>query len=154
VSLPYQPFHQLHQPVLDSATLARLTGPRGEQSNTRSTVRGLNDLCEVNGGSIFCFWGVSVAAQDTGGVLRGTVRELKGAPSAGAIVEAVNLGTGQNLSTISNEEGSFELRPLMPGEYEVSASGKDYVTDTQRGLKLTGGQGASVTALRNSPAPC
>ena len=86
----------------------------------------------------------SAAAQDNGAVLRGIVKGPDGMPVPGATIEVVNLETGQNHTTTSNPEGSFELRPLLPGEYEVRVSGDGFALQTQGGLKLSGGQVASV----------
>ncbi|MCZ6489613.1 MAG: TonB-dependent receptor, partial [Acidobacteria bacterium] len=91
------------------------------------------------------FLSTSAVAQDSSAVLRGSVRGPSGVPVPGATIEAVNLGTGQSHTTTSNPEGSFELRPLMPAEYEVRVSRSGFVTQTRQGLQLSGGQLASVS---------
>ncbi|MCZ6491403.1 MAG: carboxypeptidase regulatory-like domain-containing protein, partial [Acidobacteria bacterium] len=91
------------------------------------------------------FLSTSAAAQDSSAVLRGSVLERSGVPVPGATIEAVNLGTRQSHITTSNPEGTFELRSLMSAEYEVRVSHSGFVTQTRRGLQLSGGQLASVS---------
>ena len=104
------------------------------------------------------FFGASAAAQEgaaTDGAagLRGTVQEPGGNPVSGATVEAANLETGQNHTTTSDSKGSFELRPLAPGEYQVRVSGNGFPSQTPWRLRLASGQLASVSFTLEPASP-
>ncbi|HKR55898.1 MAG TPA: carboxypeptidase-like regulatory domain-containing protein, partial [Gemmatimonadales bacterium] len=60
------------------------------------------------------------AAQTTTGTIRGYVRDSSGAPFAGAMVEAKNVGTGGLRTTTSNEDGSYVLPGLVPAVYDLT----------------------------------
>ena len=55
------------------------------------------------------------------GTVEGSVRDLDGRPVTGAMVYASNIGHRRGTTTISDSSGTFVLRNLKAGTYEVHA---------------------------------
>ncbi len=65
----------------------------------------------------------AVAAQDSStGALRGTVEDTGGGRIASAEITVLNTATGARRTTVCDEEGSFAVQMLAPGEYSVQVS--------------------------------
>jgi hypothetical protein len=69
--------------------------------------------------------GISALAQTQSGSLIGTVTDPNGAVVPGAAVKLVNVATGEERSTTTNDVGDFGFAALVPGTYtlRVEASG-------------------------------
>ncbi len=89
-------------------------------------------------------WATSVRGQVRGAELGGTVRDPAGAVIAGAKVRARNLGTSQELQTVTNPDGVYRLRPLQPGRYEVTVEAVGFQPLTIGNVELTVGQTATL----------
>src|SRR5688500_12005948 len=83
-------------------------------------------------------------SQATAADLSGTVVDPNGAVVAGATVTARNLGTGLERSSISSEDGSYQLIALPPGEYEVTAEAATFKKVSISPVRLTVGQAAEL----------
>ena len=59
------------------------------------------------------------AAQTSTGTIAGRVTDASGAPVAGAVVSAVNAGTGQTSNTTTDANGSYVLAGLRPANYTI-----------------------------------
>ena len=97
--------------------------------------------------TVFAALSVSVASaqsQATAADLTGTVVDPNGAVVAGATVTARNTGTGIERSATSNEDGSYRLLGLPPGEYEVTAEAATFKKVSIAGVRLTVGQAAEL----------
>ncbi len=86
----------------------------------------------------------SAQSQANAADLTGTVVDPNGAVVAGANVTARNKGTGIERSTTSNDEGTYRLIALPPGEYEVTAEAATFKKVSISGIRLTVGQGAEL----------
>src|SRR5438270_11059006 len=77
------------------------------------------------------------AAQVLYGSLTGIVHDTAGAviPSAG--VQVVNPSTAQELSTLTNDVGSYTFTTLPPGTYNLTINAKGFRTLTQRDILIT-----------------
>jgi hypothetical protein len=67
-------------------------------------------------------------AQKITGDISGTVTDASNAAVAGAVVRAVNTGTGENQSTTTNESGFFRIVNLNPGPYRLSVVATGFKT--------------------------
>ena len=65
----------------------------------------------------------AVAAQATGGRVRGTVQEASGTPVPRVQVTVRNVTTGLSRSTSCDDTGQFEVAELPPGTYQVEVAG-------------------------------
>ena len=61
-----------------------------------------------------------VAAQEARGTIQGRVVDASGAAVPGATVEVLNIATGVVTPSTSNEEGSYRVPFLIPGNYTVT----------------------------------
>jgi hypothetical protein len=96
---------------------------------------------------MFATWSTSIASaqsQATAADLTGIVVDPNGAVVAGATVTARNTGTGIERSATSNEDGSYRLLGLPPGEYEVTAEAATFKKVSISGVRLTVGQAAEL----------
>ena len=62
----------------------------------------------------------AVAAQEARGTIQGRVVDASGAAVPGATVEVLNIATGVVTPSTSNEEGSYRVPFLIPGNYTVT----------------------------------
>jgi hypothetical protein len=94
-------------------------------------------------------WASLVWGQVRGAELGGTVRDPAGAVVAGARVKARNVATNQELQTVTNPDGVYQLRPLPPGRYEVRVEAVGFQPLVINDVELTVGQTATLdVALR------
>ena len=69
--------------------------------------------------TMLLFTGLSLFAQETGGVISGTLKDASGGVIAGAKVNITNTATGRVFATNTGSEGSYLYRNLEPGRYSV-----------------------------------
>ena len=73
-----------------------------------------------------CFIAISsllpMYAQQTSATLLGTVTDASGAAVAGVTVRATNLATNFNRQGVTDQAGSYSIRPLPAGSYKITAS--------------------------------
>ena len=72
--------------------------------------------------SMFLAVGTLCFAQDVQGILLGSISDVSGAPVRGAQVAADLLGSENSRQVSSNENGSFRMNDLAPGQYRVRIS--------------------------------
>ncbi len=65
---------------------------------------------------------VKAAAQGTAGSVQGEVLDQTSKPVTGAVVLVISESTGARLSTRSDDQGRFVVRPVEPGAYRVEVS--------------------------------
>ena len=75
-------------------------------------------------------------AQVISGDLVGTVLDKSGAAVPGASIEAVNVDTGVNHTTKTNEAGEYRFTNLPVGSYNVSASAANFTKTTVSGFHV------------------
>jgi hypothetical protein len=63
-----------------------------------------------------------VFAQNSNSTIDGTVRDTSGAVVSGATVGLTNIGTSQQLSTTSGQDGFYTFTNLSPSDYKVTVS--------------------------------
>ena len=71
---------------------------------------------------------ISAFAQKITGDISGTITDASGAAVAGAVVQAVNAGTGGKQSATTNDTGFFRIVELNPGEYRLSVEAAGFKT--------------------------
>ena len=76
--------------------------------------------------------------------LQGVVRDQSGAVVNGATVTARQLGTNTTKTTSSNEDGSYLIINLPPGDYEVTVEAANFKKAVLPGVTLTVGQRADL----------
>src|ERR1700680_570191 len=68
--------------------------------------------------------------QAISGNLTGTVTDASGAAVNGATVEAVNLGTGQKITSATRGSGEYNLTNLPVGSYRITVTSANFRTTT------------------------
>jgi hypothetical protein len=79
------------------------------------------------------------AAQILYGSLTGTVTDQQKAAMPGVTVTAINTGTTVTTETVTDETGSYTLRNLPPGIYDITAVLQGFRELRQRGINVTAG---------------
>ncbi len=82
-------------------------------------VRSCIFLCSL---AVFSVASPEADAQESRGTLQGRVVDTSGAAVPGATVEVLNLATGVVSPTMTNEQGSYRVALLNPGNYRVTVS--------------------------------
>src|SRR5215211_4823362 len=72
---------------------------------------------------LFLITGLAANAFSQAGssAITGTVKDPTDAPIPGVRVRALNMDTGIQVDTITNEEGVFRISALVPGNYNLQA---------------------------------
>ena len=85
---------------------------------------------------VFILAGSTLAAQITTGTILGTVTDQTAARLPGVEVLVTNVGTGSEHTILTDEEGSYRVGSLEPGEYTVRALLPGFKLKTVRGIVL------------------
>src|SRR6476620_3513445 len=87
--------------------------------------------------SIFAVGFIGIAsAQEFRGSITGTVTDPNGAAIPGATVVVKNTETNVTNTVTTNDEGAYTVPFLLPGTYDVSASGSGFKTATREKLSV------------------
>ncbi len=86
------------------------------------------------------------AAQALYGSVTGTVTDNSGAAIPGVSITLTNEGTGLVLDTVTDSEGLYTVRNVLPGNYQLNAALQGFKTFTQTGIPLTAGNILRVNA--------
>src|SRR5262249_2970482 len=85
---------------------------------------------------------ISAQTADTG--ILGTVADASGAIVSGATVTITQPATGLSRAVVTNGEGYYEVRYLLPGEYTAEVRATGFRTERQTGIVLQIGQQARI----------
>ncbi|MGH9356303.1 MAG: carboxypeptidase regulatory-like domain-containing protein, partial [Terriglobia bacterium] len=89
--------------------------------------------------AVLAFIPCRVGAQVSGGDVSGTISGPSGAALPNARVSLTNVGTGFTRSARSDERGFYTIPNLAPGNYEMTVSTPNFVTQMRTGITLTVG---------------
>ena len=78
----------------------------------------------------------AVVAQETSGIIQGTVADAAGAVMAGATVSVVNDNTAYTRSVTTAVDGSYAFTELVPGHYHLKVAKEGFKTQTQQDIDL------------------
>jgi hypothetical protein len=86
------------------------------------------------------FWnGAFISAQINTGKITGMITDSGGAVIVGAAVRATNQQTAVVTTVQSQENGSYLLNFLIPGEYTVQVESPGFETSVEKGIEVTAG---------------
>jgi len=92
-------------------------------------------------------WSGPVLAQSaTTGALGGAVREVEGAPVAGAVIRLTNEATQQKQETKTGNNGTFQFSLLPPGTYDLTFSAPGFKTARMRSANVSVSESAMLDA--------
>ncbi len=91
--------------------------------------------------AVACTWlpPMPVAGQALYGSIVGTVTDAQGAIAPGVTLVASNVGTGLRAEAISDADGNYVFRNLLPGTYNLVATLTGFREHTQRGIPVAAG---------------
>ncbi len=78
----------------------------------------------------------AAVAQQTNGIIQGTVSDATGAMVAAAEVSAVNDSTGYTRTVNTGADGSYAFTELPPGHYHVKVTKEGFKTENQQHVEL------------------
>ncbi|PYQ47872.1 MAG: hypothetical protein DMF78_22630 [Acidobacteria bacterium] len=84
------------------------------------------------------------SAQEFRGTILGRVTDPDGAPVPGATVTVINEGTGVGWQAVTESDGVYAARFLVPGQYRVQVEMPGFSRYVQSGITLAIGQNATV----------
>lgn len=87
---------------------------------------------------------VSASAQALYGSIVGSITDPQGSFVPGVTVVATNTGTGAKVETVSDETGTYTLRNLLPGVYDVTASLSGFREHQEKAVNVTAGNPVRV----------
>ena len=85
-----------------------------------------------------------VTAQVTTANITGRVLDQNGAAVANATVSARNVGTGQERSVQSDQNGNYTLAELLPGTYDITAEAPNFSKTVVKGREVNVGTAATL----------
>ena len=85
-------------------------------------------------------------AQVLYGSIGGTVTDPQGAVLPGVRVTITNTGTGLQLDTVTDENGNYVFRNLLPGTFDMSLSQSGFKESRQSSIIVTAGNPKSASA--------
>ncbi len=86
----------------------------------------------------------SASAQALYGSITGTVSDPQGAAIPGATVTATNTGTGFQVTAVTDAQGNYTFRNLLPGTYDLAATLQGFRELKQTGLRVSAGNPVRV----------
>ncbi|MCA1635740.1 MAG: TonB-dependent receptor [Acidobacteria bacterium] len=91
-----------------------------------------------------CMSTAAFAQSNTDGAIGGTIKDQQGAVVTGAAVSVVNEGTNKESTGTTDDEGSFRIVQLQPGNYTVKINQSGFAPFTQQHVVVEVGR---VTSL-------
>lgn len=79
----------------------------------------------------------AVRGQSITGSITGTVKDTTGLAISGASVKLLQVGTGGERSTVTNDGGGFVFSSVTPGEYRIGVSHAGFKSVEKRGVRLS-----------------
>ena len=96
-------------------------------------------ICLIAAAGAVLLMPAPAAAQILYGSLTGTVTDQQKAAMPGVTVTAINTGTNQTTEAVTDATGSYTIRNLPPGIYDVKAALEGFREIHQRGMNITAG---------------
>lgn len=81
----------------------------------------------------------AVSGQALYGSVTGTIADDSGASVPGVTVDLTNEGTGLEVTTVTDDQGSYTLRNVLPGSYTLRAALQGFKAFVQTGIAVTAG---------------
>jgi hypothetical protein len=80
---------------------------------------------------------IPVAAQGTGAVIAGTIKDAQGGVLPGVSLTVRNVDTGVTRTVVPAGDGTYRFGGLPPGDYDLTAELPGFAPAAQKGLTLT-----------------
>ena len=93
---------------------------------------------------LFLLFGISAGAQQTLGVITGTVKDSSGAAVSDVTVKAKNLGTNLEVTAHSQANGSYSVSSLPAAMYELTFTKPGFQTESHTQVIVNGDRTTTV----------
>jgi iron complex outermembrane receptor protein len=93
---------------------------------------------------LFMLSAMTLPAQ-SGGVVQGTISDVKGGLIAGASVTVRSDSTGKTATATADAQGHFSISGLAPGSYSLEASANGFEIATRKGVAVSADHSDSLT---------
>lgn len=90
--------------------------------------------------------GLTPAFAGSGATITGVVRDSKGTPQMGALVQLLAVDSSVAAQTYTNIHGGFLLENVLPGKYRMKATGESFLPTLREDLRI-GRNGKTVVNL-------
>jgi len=98
--------------------------------------------------AVLCAAAASASAQSNN--LTGVVKDSRGTPQAGAIVELLRPDFSVIGEAVTDEHGRYRIDTILPGVYELKASGAMFLPTLRENLQVIGGTKLVVNLTLNT----
>jgi hypothetical protein len=98
--------------------------------------------------AVLCLAGAEASAQANS--LSGVIRDSRGAPQSGATVELLRPDLSVVSEVFADEHGRFRMEGILPGIYEVKASGAMFLPTLRENLQVMAGTKLVVNLTLNT----
>ena len=98
---------------------------------------------------VLCAAAARANAQQGNG-LAGVVKDSRGTPQAGAVVELLRPDFTVISEAITDEHGRYRIDTILPGIYELKASGAMFLPTLRENLRVLGGTKLVVNLTLNT----
>ena len=99
--------------------------------------------------AVLCAAGAQSSAQSANS-LSGLVRDSRGTPQAGAVVELLRSDFSVASEVFTDEHGRYRIDSILPGIYQVKASGALFLPTLRENLQVIGGTKLVVNLTLNT----
>ncbi|HEY7499541.1 MAG TPA: TonB-dependent receptor [Vicinamibacterales bacterium] len=87
------------------------------------------------------------SAQVLYGSIVGNVTDAQGAIAPGATLTATNAGTGLKVETVTDSDGAYTFRNLLPGTYDLTAMLSGFREHQQKGIQVSAGNPVRINVV-------
>jgi len=85
---------------------------------------------------LFLITVTGLAQNASTGAISGTISDARGAVVAGAVVNAIDMTTGEKRSTLSSEQGTYLVPLLLPSNYRIEVSKSGFKLAVSTGIPV------------------
>ncbi|HEX4039808.1 MAG TPA: carboxypeptidase-like regulatory domain-containing protein [Acidobacteriaceae bacterium] len=100
--------------------------------------------------AIALLWAVGMPAEAQTNNLTGVVRDSRGTPQAGAVVQLLRSDFSVVNEVYTDDHGHYRMDAILPGIYEVKAAGSLFLPTLRENLRVLGGSKLVVNLTLNT----
>src|SRR6185503_8950482 len=93
---------------------------------------------------LLCTCPIATYAQQDTATITGEVKDASGALVPGAAITVTNIGTNITVTTVTNDEGTYTVTSLRPGDYTVTVEKTGFSKSLRSGVNLQVNQFARI----------
>ena len=91
-----------------------------------------------------------IFALQTSAIISGTVRDVRGTPQMGALIELMRAEDGTIATAVSDDHGRYIMATIIPGRYELRATAAFFIPLLRNDVRLRAGVQSIVNLTMNN----